>query len=277
MKSVEGNGVGRTRRTRSFRWGPLSCICGDTSLSLYFSGFYSQKPGGGYLDAEHKIQPQPLQQSGRRQPPAVPPHLYCRPPLRQPLPPQRGVLLLPPRQPQAGRERRRSQGPSRHPRLHLARRPRRSPALPLPGPGARRLQRHRPAPRRPAPLRPADRQHEPAPPGGRNRPSSHGRRGRPRRDPRHTRPPRHHRKPGTQGLRPNPARKADAGGSRGRLQAIRRPVHHSSSRSRSHRVGHESAVSILYPQPSVPCLAGQGTGAQTRSPCCPRQPRSTHA
>src|SRR5258708_40196450 len=61
---------------------------------------------GGYYHARHN---QTL---------PVPPHLHRRPPLRQPMPAPRGVLLLPPHHPPPGREPRRPPPPPgslRHP------------------------------------------------------------------------------------------------------------------------------------------------------------------
>jgi hypothetical protein len=93
----------------------------------------------------------------------MPPHLYRRPPLRQPLPPRRRALLLPPHHPQTHH---RSPPPPLPPlrlRPALARGSLRHSILHRPGPAAHSLQRHRLTPRRSPALRPPDRQPQPAP------------------------------------------------------------------------------------------------------------------
>ena len=88
------------------------------------------------------------------------PHLHRRHPLRQPVPPRRGILLPPhppenpSRTPPNGQSRRASRPAApedslRHPELHR------------PGPPAHSRQPDRPPTSRPAPLRPPDRQLKP--------------------------------------------------------------------------------------------------------------------
>src|SRR5258708_24869334 len=81
----------------------------------------------------------------------VPPHLHRRPPLRQPMPAPRGVLLLPSHHPPPHREPRRPPpppGPLRHP---PARGPLPHPVLHRRRPPPHRPPRDRPPPRPPPP------------------------------------------------------------------------------------------------------------------------------
>jgi hypothetical protein len=94
----------------------------------------------------------------------MPPHLHRRTPLRQPLPPRRGVLLLPPHHQKTGSRPAKTPQPPHHlpPPAARSQRSLRHPAQYRRSPPAHRRQRYRPAPRRSPPLRPPDRQRRPA-------------------------------------------------------------------------------------------------------------------
>jgi hypothetical protein len=112
----------------------------------------------------------------------MPPHLHRRPPLRQHLPAQRALLLLPPHHPQAS--------PTQEPRPKIQlrpptpRRPLRNPIRHRNDPPTHSLERPRPSPSRPTPLRPPNRQPEPTQTAARSR------RRRSRTSPRDHHPPR---------------------------------------------------------------------------------------
>jgi hypothetical protein len=134
---------------------------------------------------------------------SMPSHLHRRPPLRQPLPPQGRVLLLPPHHPKA----RRQPNPAPYPPLHLppasARRPFRHPGLHRRSSPAHRRQPNRSPPRRPPPLRPPDRQPQPA--QNANRHQTRRRTPNRRRD--HHRPRSRNHRPAHRSLRGNRAKK----------------------------------------------------------------------
>ncbi len=93
----------------------------------------------------------------------MPPHLHRRPSMRQPLPPRRRPLLLPPHHPKTRRRPAATPRPPLHLRPFAARSQRsfRYSACHRRSSPPHRLQRHRPPPRRPPPLRPPDRQPQP--------------------------------------------------------------------------------------------------------------------
>jgi hypothetical protein len=95
----------------------------------------------------------------------VPPHLHRRTPLRQPQPPRRELLLLPPHHPQTNSARDHP-GPPPHHRTPfripppITRRPLRHPIRHRNGPATHSQQRPGPQTSRPTPLRPPNRQPE---------------------------------------------------------------------------------------------------------------------
>jgi hypothetical protein len=146
---------------------------------MTFEYFAQKHPGGGRDQNERSY-------DNRDQTLPVPTHLQRRPPLRQHLPPQRALLLLPPHHPQA------SPTPEPRPKIQLRpatpRRPLCHPGIPRHHPAENSLQRPRLQKSRPTPLRPTNRQPQP--------PQTAATRRRRRTD------PRNHHRPGTRHPRP---------------------------------------------------------------------------